>query len=314
MDYRRLGITGIKVSRICLGTNNFGGQLDEQRVQSVIKKALDLGINILDTANTYTKGRSEELIGEAIKGNRNEILIATKVGEERGGGPNQGGLSRKEIVWQVSESLRRLQTDYIDLYYMHRFDPETPLEETLRALDYLVKQGKILYVACSNFTVAQVSKAIDICERLALERIVAVQPLYNLVQREAGVDLLPFCREKSLAVLPYSPLMGGFLTGKYASGKAPPPESRGYYNKMYWEQTNKGENYMMVESFRQIANQASISTADLAIAWLLKNPAVTAPIVGASSPEQVEKACEVLGLRIPEDAMKRLESVKGPAS
>lgn len=243
VEYRRLGNTGAKVSRICLGTNNFGRQLDEQQSTRVIAKAQDLGVNSIDTANVYASSKSEEVIGQAIKGNRNSVFLATKVASEMGSGPNDRGLSRKHILWQISESLRRLQTDYIDLYYMHRFDPDTPLEETLRTLDDLVRLGKVSYLGCSNFTAQQIADANQVCDTLGLAKIVAVQPRYNLVRREAEAEVLPYCAKNNLAVLTYSPLMGGFLTGKYSAERAPPAGSRGAFSKQYWDNMNKPENF-----------------------------------------------------------------------
>ncbi len=225
MEYRQLGRAGIKVSRLCLGTNNFGAQVDEETTMRIIKKALDLGVNNIDTANIYTNGKSEELIGKAIRGNREDLVIATKAGltldETK---PNSTGLSRKHLIWQLKESLRRLQTDYVDLFYLHRFDPETRLEETMTTMDGLVREGMVRYVACSNFSVEQLAEVDRVCESLGLEKPVAVQPEYNMLKREIESDLLPYCRKEQLAVLAYSPLGGGFLTGKYRdAGSAPRP-------------------------------------------------------------------------------------------
>lgn len=310
MEYAKLGNTGLTVSRICLGSNNFGTQLDEARSLSVIKKSLDLGINIIDTANTYTQGRSEEIIGKAVSGSRNDVVIATKVGFDLSSAPNQGGLSRKHISSQISASLRRLQTDYIDLYYMHRFDPATPLEESLRTLNELVKQGKVLYIGCSNFTAGQVAEANSICERLGLEKIVAVQPRYNLLARDPETELLPLCRKNNLAVLPYSPLMGGFLTGKYKRGSPPPAGTRGSSSERFWERTNNEENFAKLDPMMKISAEAGVQLSKLALAWLLRNPDVTAPVVGASDPAQVERTCEALNWAGLQPVLDRLERVQ----
>lgn len=194
MKYRNLGKSGLTVSQICLGTNNFCGQVSEKTSIEIINKALDCGINIIDTANMYTKGRSEEIIGKVVKGCRDDVIIATKVGFNIGQGPNQGGLSRKHILSQVEHSLRSLETNFIDLYYLHRFDPETPLEETLRTFNDLTREGKVRYIACSNFTTWQIAKANEICEAHDLEKFIAVQSPYNLLQRDIERDLLPYCQ------------------------------------------------------------------------------------------------------------------------
>src|SRR5271169_5717236 len=198
LEYRVVGRTGLKVSRMSLGTNNFGRDADEATSIRVIRKAMDLGINSIDTANVYSGRRSEEIIGKAVHGDRDRFVIATKVGSDMGEGPNDAGLSRKHIVSQVSESLRLLQTDHIDIYYMHRFDQHTPLEETLNTFDTLVRQGKVLYLACSNFTVENMRAVNEASDRLGLERIVALQPPYNLLNREAEKELLPYCQANGM--------------------------------------------------------------------------------------------------------------------
>jgi aryl-alcohol dehydrogenase-like predicted oxidoreductase len=306
MKYRKLGKTGVQVSHLSLGTNNFGGQVDERTSIQIINKAVDMGINAIDTANIYTGGKSEEIIGKALKGNRDQILLCTKVGMDAGPAPNQSGLSRKHIFWQVSKSLERLQTDYIDIYYLHRFDAETPLEETLRAMDQLVKEGKVLYAACSNFSVSQVASAQEICEGLDLERLVAVQPPYNLLRREAEADLLPYCQSRGLGVLTYSPFMGGLLTGKYTDKEHPPQGSRGERNPRYWERIKNLESFSAVIELRKIADSAGFQLSQLALPWILLNPAVTSAITGASSPEQVEENCRAAETQVPEDILKRL--------
>jgi len=222
MNYRNLGKSGLKVSQLCLGTNNFGGQISEEASLKIVNKALDCGINAMDTANIYTGGKSEEIIGKAVKGRRDEVTIATKVGFGAVEGPNRSGLSRKHILSQVEHSLKSLQTDFIDIYYMHRFDPETPLEETLRTFDYLVRQGKVRYIACSNFAAWQIAKANEICENHDWEKLIAVQPPYNLLQRDIEEDIIPYCQQEGLGILTYTPLMGGFLTGKYSKASPPP--------------------------------------------------------------------------------------------
>lgn len=307
MEYRRLGTTGLEVSRICLGTNNFGGQLDDKTSAAIITKAMDLGVNVIDTANMYTRGNSERAIGRALKGRREEVVIATKVGMRIGEGPNHDGLSRKHIMWQVRHSLEHLQTDYIDIYYMHRWDDIVPLEETLTTFNDLVHEGLVRYVAVSNWNAAQIDKARKICKAHDLESIIAVQPPYNIIQREAEDNLLPYCKKEKLGVLTYTPLMGGFLTGKYERGKPPPPGSRAIHAKGYMDRLMTEENYAKLEKLNKVATDASVPLHKLAIAWIIRNPTVTATILGASSVEQVADNCSIFDLKLPDKVFKELE-------
>ena len=312
MEYKSLGKSGVKVSRLTLGTNNFGRDADEETTVRIVKKAIECGINSIDGANVYTGGKSEELIGKAIRGDRNRVVLATKVGapygKGAGSGPNESGLSRKHIMWQISESLRRLQTDYLDIYYMHRFDLETPLEETLKTFDYLVREGKVLYLACSNFTVENIKAMNEVSDRLGLERIAALEPRYNLLDRDVERELLPFCEQNQLGVITYSPLSGGLLTGKYVAGQPPPRGSRAASAAYYWERINKPENFAVVERLRAASQKSGIQLSSLAIHWIAKNPAVTSMIVGASRPEQVEENCRLFESKPPEEALRAVES------
>jgi len=309
LDYGKVGRSGLWVSRMTLGTNNFGRDVDEATSIRVIRKAIDLGVNSIDSANVYTKGRSEEIIGKATRGDRERFVIATKVGSEVGDGPNEAGLSRKHILWQLSVSLERLQTDHIDIYYMHRFDPSTPLEESMRTFDELIREGKILYLACSNFTVENLRAVGEVSERLGLERIAALQPPYNLLNREAEKDVFPFCRENQLGVITYSALAGGFLTGKYVEGTPPPSGTRGALYPKFWERMNKPQNYAIVEKFKELAETARMSLSQLALNWIAKNPVVTSMIVGASRPEQVEENVRELEERPPDEVMASLDAM-----
>ncbi len=309
MEYKNLGISGLKVSRICLGTNNFGGQISENDSIAIVNKALDCGINVIDTADVYTGGISEEIIGKAVKGRRDEAIIATKVGFGVGQAPNRGGLSRKHILSQVEHSLKSLQTDFIDLYYLHRFDPETPLEESLRTFNDLVREEKVRYIACSNFAAWQIAKAHEICETHDLERFVAVQPPYNLLQRDAEKDLLPYCQQEGLGVLTYTPLMGGFLTGKYSMAAPPPAGSRYEYNQRLWQRVNQESNFAVLEQLEKVAEDIDIPISKLAIAWILKNPTVTAPIVGASSIEQIDENCRLTEIKLGDETYQRLNDI-----
>ena len=312
MDYRNLGKSGLKVSRICLGTNNFGGQINEEASIKIVNRSLDCGINVVDTANVYTRGKSEEIIGKAVKGRRDEVIIATKVGFGIGEGPNQTGLSRKHILSQVEHSLNTLQTNFIDIYYLHHFDPETPLEETLQTFNDLVRSGKVRYVACSNFSAWQIAQAQRVCETHDLEKLIAVEPPYNLLQRDIEKDIIPYCLKEGLGILTYTPLMGGFLTGKYSKDAHPPPGSRFEHNPRLWERANKESNFAVLEQIESLANEVGIPISKLAISWILKNPTITAPIIGASSAEQVEENCKTVEINLNDETYQKLnELTKG---
>jgi aryl-alcohol dehydrogenase-like predicted oxidoreductase len=314
MNYRNLGKSGLKVSQLCLGTNNFGGQINEEASLKIVNKALDCGINVIDTANIYTDGKSEEIIGKAVKGRRDEVTIATKVGFGTIEGPNQSGLSRKHILNQVEHSLKSLQTDFIDVYYMHRFDPETPLEETLRTFDYLVRQAKVRYIACSNFAAWQIAKANEICENHSWEKLIAVQPPYNLLQRDIEEDIIPYSQQEGLGILTYTPLMGGFLTGKYSKASPPPAGSRFEYNPRLWKHASQESNFALLEQIENMADDVGIPVSKLAIAWILKNPAITAPVVGASSVEQVEENSRIVEINLDNGTYQRLNELTKGAS
>lgn len=312
MNYRNLGRSGLKVSQICLGTNNFGGQISEETSIKIVNKALDCGINVIDTADVYTGGKSEEVVGKAVKGRRDEVVIATKVGFGRLEGPNRSGLSRKHVLSQIEHSLKSLQTEFIDIYYMHRFDPETPLEETLRTFNYLIGLGKVRYIGCSNFTAWQIAKAQEMCETHDLEKLVAVQPPYNLLQREIEEDIIPYCQQEHLGILTYTPLMGGFLTGKYSKNTPPPEGSRFKYNSRLWERASNESNFSILEQIEKVANDVGIPISKLAISWILKNPAIITPIVGASTVEQVEENCQIVETSLPDETYQTLnELTKG---
>ncbi len=308
MQYTRLGRSSLSVSRICLGTNNFGSQLDEAQASKVIRKATDAGINFIDTANVYVNGRSEEIIGRSIRGDRSRIVLATKMGYGVPGEPEGINLTRENMLAKADESLRRLQTDHIDLFYLHGFDPNVKLEETLGAANQLVKDGKVGQVGVSNFSADQLKETIRICEGNDLAKPVAVEPRFNLIARDAEKELFPLCVKLGLGVATYSPLAGGFLTGKYAKGSAPPEGTRAAFNPAYWKRYNADENFAKLERFSRIAKESGFPLASLAVAWILSKPAVTAPIIGASSPEQVEENCRVLEARIPRQVIAKLDS------
>ena len=255
MEYRQLGSSGLKVSTVGLGTNNFGGRIDAERSAAVLRQCIDEGINFIDTANIYGRSVSEQHIGETVKGVRSQVLIATKVSGGMGDGPNDKGNSRYHIMEQVEASLRRLQTDYIDLYQIHFTDPSTPIEETLRALDDLVRQGKVRYIGCSNFAAWQVCEAYWTSKALNLNAFVSVQPEYSMLNREVERELIPFCEAYNIGVIPYFPLAGGFLTGKYQQGQPVPEGTRFAGNERAQQRTLTEKNFAFLSRIESFAEE-----------------------------------------------------------
>jgi aryl-alcohol dehydrogenase (NADP+) len=299
MKTRRLGSTGLKVSEICLGTMTFGHQCDERTSFAIMDRAAEAGVSFIDTADVYpvppspeTAGETERIVGAWLQGQRDKFVLATKCRMRVGHGPNDEGLSRLHILKAVEDSLRRLRTDYIDLYQTHSPDPETPPEETQRALDDLVRQGKVRYLGCSNYAAWQVALALGRSDRLGLPRFDCVQPRYNLLYREIESELLPLCRDQGLGVIPYNPLAGGMLSGKY-SWEKPPPEGTRFtlgktgdlYRERYWQQAQL-EAVERLKGFLAGRGRSLIRTA---VAWVLAQPGITAAIVGASKPEQLDE-------------------------
>lgn len=308
MEYRRLGKSGLKVSVVGLGGNNFGGAADEERSIRVIRHALDIGINTIDTADVYSAGVSEQFVGKAIAGRRQEAIVATKVFGKMGPGSNDRGLSRKHIIDGCEQSLRRLNTDYIDLYQVHNFDPETPLEETLRTLDDLVRTGKVRYLGCSNFAAWQLTQALWISARDALAAFVSVQPQYSMVARDVERELLPACTAFGIGIIPYSPLAGGVLTGKYEAGKAPPPDTRAARNTRMQQQLTP-ERLGMVAKLNAFAQERGFGVTHLAIAWLAAHPEVSTVIAGATKPEQVDDNAKASDLKLTPEDMETIEGI-----
>ena len=298
MDYVNLGRTGLEVSRICLGCLTFGGQADEKESRRIVDTAWDAGINFFDTANVYTETLSERYLGEALKGRRDQAVIATKVRGSMGPGVNDGGLSRKHIMDAVDGSLTRLQTDYIDLYQVHSWDADTPLEETLRALDDLVRQGKVRYIGCSNFAGWQLTKSLWISGVKGLARFETVQPRYNLLFRGIEEELLPVCLSQDMGVIPYNPIAAGLLTGKHKRGQPPVPgtrfDLREMYRDIYWYE----RNFEAVEKLETIAGKYGHTLLELALSWVLANPAITSAIVGASNTEQLQQSISAAEARL----------------
>lgn len=295
MEYRYLGHSGLKVSALGLGTNAFGGRADKATSIRVLHHAVDAGITFIDTANIYTATQSESIIGEAFEGRRQDIILATKVGIQIGDGPNDSGASRQHIFEQVEASLRRLRTDYIDLYQIHRFDPHTPLEETLRALDSLVQSGKVRYIGASNYAAWQLMKSLAISDKYGLERFVSVQPGYSLVDRGIELELLPFCVDQGMGVIPYFPLAGGILTGKYAGGSKPAgsllDKNPNFAHRMDEARMAFGDKLV------QIAREYDTTPTALALGWLMQRPAVATVISGATRESQIDDNMTSLDVR-----------------
>ena len=317
MEHTRLGRTGLQVSRLCLGTMTFGLQRDEPTAVAILDRAAEGGIDFLDTSDAYplggdltTRGVTEEILGRWLRGKRDRFIVATKCFAPTGPAPFDAGNSRKHILAAVEASLRRLQTDYIDLYQLHGYDPETPIDETLGALDDLVHQGKVRYVGCSNFLTYQLVRAIGRSETLHLARFDSVQPRYNLLFRQIEREMLPFCGEEGVGVIPYNPIAGGLLSGKH-SRTAPPPEGTRFtlgsaaeaYQDRYWHD----REFDTVEVLRQLAQKAGVSLVTLSVAWVLANKAITAPIIGASRPEQLDSSLASAEFTLDDDLKHKLD-------
>lgn len=288
MEYRQLGPAGVRVSTIGLGTNQFGGKVDQAGVKEIVAGALDLGINLIDTADSYQGGRSEETIGATLNGRRDQVVLATKVWAKVGEGPNDRGTSRYHIMNGVEASLRRLQTDHIDLYQLHRWDDLTPIEETMRALDDLIRAGKVRYIGASAFAAWQLAKANLLAELRGWTSFVTVQSHYHMLEREVEREVLPFCRAEKVGFIPYFPLAGGFLTGKYRRGEEPPVGSRGE-SSPYVQRYLIDVNFDKLERLMPWAADHGRSMAELAQAWLLAQPQVCSVISGATRLEQVQE-------------------------
>ncbi|MCZ6677909.1 MAG: aldo/keto reductase [Candidatus Poribacteria bacterium] len=289
MEYRSLGSSGVQVSQMCLGAMMFGEPTNEADSIEIIERALDAGINFIDTANVYNQGESERVVGKAICAVRDDVVIATKVRGSMGEGVNQSGTNRYHIMTQVEASLKRLGTDRIDLYYLHSPDPTTPIEESLRALDDCVRQGKVRYIGCSNFHAWRICEALWVSDRMNLDRFACVQPLYNIVNRDIEVELLPFCRQHGVGVVSYSPLARGVLSGKYLPGQPPPPGSRAARRDRRMLQTElRDESYEVAQALKPLADAHGKTLTQFALAWVLANPIITSVIIGPRTMEQLE--------------------------
>ncbi|MEK5059633.1 voltage-gated potassium channel [Paenibacillus sp. FSL H7-0326] len=310
MKYRRLGGSGVKVSEISLGSwLTYGGYVEQENAVRSIETAYDAGINFFDTANVYERGAAEELLGKTLKNYaRESYVLATKVFGKMGEGPNDQGLSRKHIMEQCEASLRRLGTDYVDIYYCHRFHPETPLLETLRALDDLVRQGKVLYVGVSQWTAAQMEAALGLADRYLLDRIVVNQPIYNMFERYIEDEIIPLGEQKGIGQVVYSPLAQGLLTGKYNDTGSIPEDSRAA--RLGWD--DKKMSPERIEKVRQlidITGELDIKVGQLALAWILRQPNVSSALVGASRPEQVKENIGASGIELEAEVLERIEGI-----
>ncbi|MCA9549834.1 MAG: aldo/keto reductase [Myxococcales bacterium] len=287
MEYRFLGRTGVRVSRLAFGTMSFGGDADEATSGALYARCREAGINLFDCADVYAGGRSEEILGRLVKGHRDEVVLTSKAYFPTGKDVNARGSSRYHLVRAVEASLRRLRTDRVDLFFLHRFDEVTALEESLRAVEDLVRQGKVLYLGVSNFSAWQTMKALGIAARDGLSPLVCLQPMYNLVKRQAEVELLPMAQSEGLGVLPYSPLGGGLLSGKYGADRRP-DAGRLVKNAMYKTRYAEPGYYEVAERFTAVAEAHGVHPAALAVAWVARTPGVTAPLIGARDLEQLE--------------------------
>jgi aryl-alcohol dehydrogenase-like predicted oxidoreductase len=297
MQYRTVGKTGIHVSSLCFGTMSFGGNADEATSIAMFNRCREAGINFFDTANVYNGGQAEEILGKCMRHCRNELILTTKVFGSVGNDVNAKGLSRRHIMMAVEDSLRRLKTDRVEFYFAHMFDPNTDMEETLRAMEDLQRQGKILYPAVSNWAAWQISKALGISEKENLSRFELMQPMYNLVKRQAEVELLPLAKSERIGVISYSPLGGGLLTGKYNTD-AKLQEGRLVEEKNYSVRYGDQEYYKTAERFVQYAQAQGHHPATLAVAWVMSNPAITAPIIGARNLKQLEPSLAALDMNM----------------
>ncbi|MBI4890161.1 MAG: aldo/keto reductase [Acidobacteria bacterium] len=320
MEYVKLGSAGVKVSRLCLGAMTYGSKkwrewvLEEEESRPFIRRALELGINFFDTADMYSLGVSEEILGRALKDfapKRDQVVIATKVFQAMGDGPNERGLSRKHILHAIDESLRRLGTDYVDLYQIHRLDTETPMEEIIAALDDVVRAGKALYVGASSMDAWQFAKMLYLADGLGRTRFVSMQNHYNLVYREEEREMMPLCREEGIGVIPWSPLARGFLAGNRRAqdyGETVRSKTDAFAHKLYYQ----ASDFAVVERVTEIAEKRGVPNAQIALAWLLAKPGVTAPIIGASKMRHLEDAVAALSIRLDEEEMRRLEEPYQP--
>ncbi|MCU7496904.1 MAG: aldo/keto reductase [Ignavibacteria bacterium] len=322
MKYKLLGKTGLKVSELCLGTMTFGGRgtwtaigaLPQDEVNDLVKESVDAGINFIDTANVYSEGLSEKMTGQAIRDlglKRDDLVIATKVRAKMGEGPNNSGLSRKHILQQADESLTRLNMDYIDLYQIHGFDPLTPFEETLEALDLLVKSGKVRYIGCSNLAAWQVMKALGISEREHLSRFISLQAYYTIVGRDLEREIVPMLLDQGMGLMVWSPLAGGLLSGKYTRNNVEKGEGR--RASFDFPPVNKEKAFDIIDLMQKIGKDKKVSVSQIALSWLLHQNAVTSVIIGAKKQDQLTDNLNSVNVKLSEDELRSLNEISRPA-
>lgn len=309
MNYRNMGRTGLKVSEVCLGTMTFAHGTDEAAAKAMVDRSFEAGINFFDTADGYQVGESEIMLGKALKGRRRDAVIATKFFNPMGPGPNDSGMSRVHIMQAIEDSLRRLQTDYVDIYYIHHVEEQTPLEEMLRALDDLVRQGKVRYTACSNYQAWRLGTALGISMAEGLELFSCYQPQYNLVVRDIEQELIPLCQYHGLGVVTWGPLAGGFLSGKYAPGERSLIGTRSEEGWVFLENFFAANADETLSVLLEVAETIGKTPAQVAIRWILEQPAVTSVIVGARTVEQLEDNIRVSHWSIPDELKARLDEV-----
>ena len=314
MNYIPLGRAGVKVSPLCLGCMNFGNPTDEEESIRIIHAALEGGINFIDTANVYNNGVSEQIVGKAIEDRRDEVVLATKVHGSMGDGPNDQGNHRYHIMQQVEASLQRLQTDHIDLYQLHRPDPSTPMEEQLAALDNLIRQGKVRYVGTSTFPAWQLCESLWISDRRNMHRFVCEQPPYSIFCRYIERNVLPFCAKHGFATIPWSPLAGGWLAGKYRRGQEVPEGSRAARGGWDMDEPINQRRLDAVEELIPLAEDYGASLSQFALAWTLQNPAVTSPIIGPRTMDHLEDNLGALEVDLDREAMDRVDEIVPPKS
>ncbi len=312
MQYKKMGRTGLKVSPLGVGTMFYGTQIAEAEAVKIMDLAFEKGINMFDTADVYGAGKSEEIVGKALKNKRKQVVLATKVANKMGRGPNDAGLSREHIMQGVEASLRRLDTDYVDLYYAHAPDHGTPIEETLRAFDDLVQQGKVRYIACSNHTAGRLMKALWVSDKYNLARFDCIQSVYNLLARDIEYELLPSCVMEGVGVTVYNPLAAGFLTGKYDQTKTPPPDNRfgrertgPHEQDMYWSPAN----FQAVDKLKKTADAHGHKLTLFSLAWVINNPVISSTIVGASSAKQLEENIGAVDIVLTDEEKKACDAV-----
>lgn len=311
MQFRRLGNSGLQVSVLGLGTNSFGKRADYETSKQIIHYAIDNGINFIDTANIYAGTESEKIIGQVLEGNRHSVLLATKAGLVRGAGVNERGSSRYHLQKELEGSLKRLKTDYVDLYQIHTFDPDTPLEETLLALEDMVRSGKVRYIGASNYFAWELMKAIGISERLGLNRFISTQVSYSLADRTPEKELVPLCLDQGVGILPYFPLAGGILSGKYSSPDSAPAGSRAQTDPNF-SRFLDDKTIALGKEAGKLGHELGCSSSVLALAWLMRKPVISSVIVGAARREQLEENMKSVSLHLDIEAHNKLDAMSDP--